>query len=158
MTHVVETLIFQKGVNVTHFVETRGNIFLHCPPHIHLAHTISADYYMKKGIARTFRLKYGNVPFLKAQTQSIGQCSVLNHNGRYIFYMLTKGRFFEKPSYLSVSTALQSLRRHMENLGLSQVAMPKIASGLDKLEWTQVRRIIIRTFAGSNIKVHVYYI
>ena len=143
MTHVVETLIFQKGVNVTHFVETRGNIFLHCPPHIHLAHTISADYYMKKGIARTFR---------------IGQCSVLNHNGRYIFYMLTKGRFFEKPSYLSVSTALQSLRRHMENLGLSQVAMPKIASGLDKLEWTQVRRIIIRTFAGSNIKVHVYYL
>ena len=143
---------------MVHLVETRGDLFVQCPPHIPLAHCVSLDFHMNKGIAKIFKLRFGNVSFLKAQVQSVGQCATLNHEGRYIFYMATKHRFFHKPSYSSLAKSLQSLRCHMETLGLSQLAIPRIATGLDNLEWSRVKEIIMKTFSGPHIKIHVFYL
>lgn len=140
-------------------VESSGDLFVNCPSHISLAHMVSLDLHMTRGIAKTFRLKFGRIPFLRHQVHFIGQCAFLSHENRYIFYLVSKGRFFHKPSYLSVTKAFQSLRYHLSSLGLTQVAIPgKICCGLDRLNWQTVKQIILTVFQGSNIEIHVYYI
>ena len=138
-------------------VETYGDIFVQCPPHIPLVHCVSLDMKMSKGIAKIFKRKFGNVSFLKAQVQSIGQCATLNYEGRFIFYMATKRRFFCKPTYVSLAKSLQTLKVNMECLGLLQLGMPRISTGLDNLEWSRVKEIIRDIFSDSDITIHVFY-
>ena len=138
--------------------ETYGDLFVRCPPPIPLAHCVSMDFHMNKGIAKIFKLRYGNVPFLKSQIQSVGQCATLNYHGRYLFYLATKRRFFDKPTYLSLARSLQSLRFNMESLGLFQLGIPKISTGLDNLEWFRVKEIIRDVFSGSHIEIYVFYL
>ena len=140
-------------------VEIKGDLFT-CPPHFNLAHTVSVDLKMSLGIAKIFKERYGQVSFLKTQISSVGNCaSLIDDNGRRIFYLATKKRFFNKPSPQSIRAALQSLKSHMIFFNLSFLAMPRIASGLDKLYWPDVRRIISDVFADSpHITIHIFYL
>ena len=138
--------------------EIYGDLFVHCPPHVPLAHCVSVDLHMSKGIAKIFKSRYGNVPFLKNQIQSVGQCATLNYQGRYLFYLATKRRFFHKPTYGSLAQSLRSLRFNMESLGLFQLGIPKISTGLDALEWLRVKEIIRDVFTGSHIEIYVFYL
>ena len=139
-------------------VKQFGDIFVQCPSHIPLAHCVSLDFHMGKGIAKIFKHKFGNVPFLKSQIQEVGQCASLNYKGRFIFYMATKRCFFHKPTYVSLAQSLQSLKANMKYLGLRHLAMPRIGTGLDNLDWIRVKRIITDIFSGSDITIHVFYI
>ena len=139
-------------------VEQYGDIFVKCPSHIHLAHCVSLDFHMGKGIAKLFKQKFGNVHFLKSQIQKVGQCASLNYEGRFIFYMASKRCFFHKPTYESLAQSLQSLKAHMECLGLRHLAMPRVATGLDNLQWIRVKAIITDIFSGSDITIYVFYI
>ena len=139
-------------------VEQFGDIFVQCPSHIPLAHCVSLDFHMGKGIAKIFKHKFGNVPFLKAQVHSVGQVATLNYRGRFIFYMATKRHFSCKPTYASLAKPLQTLRTSMECLGLTHLAMPRIATGLDNLQWPIVKELVTETFFDSNITIYVFYI
>ena len=136
-------------------VEQYGDIFVKCPSHIPLAHCVSLDFHMGKGIAKLFKQ---NVQFLKSQIQKVGQCASLNYEGRFIFYMASKRCFFHKPTYESLAQSLQSLKAHMKCLGLRHLAMPRVATGLDNLQWIRVKAIITDIFSGSDITIYVFYI
>ena len=139
-------------------IETYGDIFAQCPSHIPLVHCVSLDMKMSKGIAKVFKHKFGNVPFLKAQVHSVGQVATLNYRGRFIFYMATKRHFSCKPTYVSLAKSLQTLKVSMERLGLTHLAMPRIATGLDNLQWPIVKELVTETFFDSNITIYVFYI
>ena len=53
-----------------------------------LGHCVSRCLYMGKGIATTFKSKFGQVDELKAQNKSIGECAVLHQpeQNRYLYY------------------------------------------------------------------------
>ena len=139
-------------------IETYGDIFAQCPPHIPLVHCVSLDLKMSKGIASVFKRKFGNVPFLKAQVHSVGQVATLNYEGRFIFYMATKRHFFCKPTYVSLAKSLLTLKVSMERLGLTQLAMPRISTGLDNLQWPIVKELVTESFFDSNVTIYVFYI
>ncbi|CAN5841918.1 hypothetical protein BH23THE1_BH23THE1_35070 [soil metagenome] len=61
-----------------------------------LAHYVSKDLYMGKGIAPLFVNKFGSVDELKAQK---GDVAYLRRNGKFIFYLITKERYYYKPTY-----------------------------------------------------------
>ena len=139
-------------------IETYGDIFAQCPPHIPLVHCVSLDMKMSKGIAKVFKHKFGNVSFLKTQVHSVGQVATLNFEGRFIFYMATKRHFFGKPTYASLAKSLLTLKASMERLGLTQLAMPRISTGLDNLQWPIVKELVTEIFFDSNITIYVFYI
>ena len=141
------------------FIEHSGDLFVDCPKHFPLAHCVSLDMKMTRGIAVSFKRTFQNVQFLKSQVNQVGQCATLNFYGRHVFYLVTKRRFFHKPSYYSLTQALQALRSHMEALGLSDLGIPgKMSCGLDNLNWERVKEIIVGIFANSNITIHVFHI
>lgn len=74
-----------------------------------------------------------------------------------VINLVTKRRYFEKPTETSLKNALDAAVKICKDKNVTAIAMPYIASGLDKMNWkTQVRPAIERAFAGTNIDITVY--
>ena len=135
--------------------ELRGDLFS-CPLTSSLAHCVSVDLNMGKGIAKAFKNKFGRVDELKAQWKQVGECAVLMDGPRFVYYLVTKEKFFHKPKVESVKASVHAMRDHCVTNGVKVLSMPRIGSGLDKLDWTKIRQILSDAFRDTQIEVCVY--
>ena len=141
-------------VETFEYLEKVGDIFSSSDS---LAHCVSSDFKMSAGIARTFRRQYPtNYPKFGTLNQKSLWPQFLESSQRYIYHLLTKVRFFHKPTYCSLRTSLAALRRHAEDKDVKAISMPKLGCGIDQLEWHLVRKILKEEFATSQIHLTVY--
>jgi len=87
-----------------------------------------------------------------------GDCAFLKDKNRYIFYLVTKSKYYFKPLYKNLESSLKELHERCQELNINHIAMPKIGAGLDKLDWNIVSRIIDDIFETSDIKITIYKI
>ncbi|XP_056240701.1 ADP-ribose glycohydrolase OARD1 [Seriola aureovittata] len=132
-----------------------GNLFA-CPKDEALAHCISEDCRMGAGIAVTFKQRFRGVAELKEQNKLTGQCAVLRRDRRFIYYLITKKKASQKPTYESLRLSLEDMKLHCEKNGVTKISMPRIGCGLDRLEWARVSEILEQVFKHTNISITVY--
>ena len=77
-------------------------------------------------------------------------------SGQIIYNLITKERYFQKPTYQSIHYALDETNYHAIANNIRCIAMPKIACGLDKMDWKEVSKIIVDVFRFSGITIYVY--
>lgn len=125
---------------------------------IAMVHCVGEDLAMKRGIAASFKKRYGRVDELKEQNISVGDIAVLNGaRSGPICYLVTKKRSMkDKPTLRSMFQCLVKLKMYCVKHEINEIAMPKIGCGLDKLRWKQVSKIINSVFGDSLIKIKVY--
>ena len=122
-----------------------------------LAHCISQDAKMSKGIAKVFVDKFPLLLRLKHNCLSIGTAVPIRDNGRFIYSLVTKPVFHSKPTLYAVQWALHSMRAHAELHGVRQISAPRLGSGLDGLDFDlEVRPILSYVFADSGVKFVIY--
>jgi hypothetical protein len=85
-----------------------------------------------------------------------GGCAFIKRDDRFIFYLVTKKYYNHKPYYNCLENSLNALLEHCKNLNITKLCMPMIGSGLDKLEWNLVSRIIDDVFNKTNINITIY--
>jgi O-acetyl-ADP-ribose deacetylase (regulator of RNase III) len=117
----------------------------------YLAHCISRDCKMGAGIAVAFQKKFDLRDQLLSQRRSNPDCIRV---GR-VFNLITKERYWHKPTLESVREAVEKMRDIALQENIKHIAMPRIASGLDRLDWNEVRAIIIDVFNGTGIHIFV---
>lgn len=132
----------------------------------YLAHCISADYRLGAGIARQFSINYDvrrklfrkfphlDDPFSGNQKSYVGKALLIDN----IFNLVTKSRYFEKPTYDTLRHALEDMKRQCDKHGIKRLAMPRIGCGLDKLHWETVKEWIEGIFKDTDIEIVVYYL
>ena len=123
-------------------------------PHgYYLAHCISADFALGAGIAKTFDSVY-NMRFKLFRKypkyEYNGGDALLVDN---VFNLVTKQKCWHKPTYNSLRESLEMMKEYIDFIGVDKLAMPRIASGLDKLEWSKVYDIICEVFEDMNIEI-----
>ena len=111
---------------------------------------------MGKGIAIQFSERFGRVDEIKRQVVKVGGVAILKVKERYVYNLVTKEKYYEKPTMRALRLSLQEMRKHMEENSVTSIAMPKIACGLDLLDWRQVKILIEEVFEGSSIAIVVY--
>ena len=123
------------------------------PQGYYLAHCISSDFALGAGIAKTFDSVYNmrfklfkNYPDYKYN----GGDALLIAN---VFNLVTKDKYWHKPTYDSLREALEMMKEQMDFVGATKLAMPKIAAGLDRLEWSKVYDIIYEVFEDADIEI-----
>lgn len=122
-----------------------------------IAHCISKDVKMGKGIAVEFRKRYEGIEEILEQSPSIGNICILRRNNKWIYYLITKRLYWEKPTYDNLKSCLEVMKQHMKENRVNSVAMPQIGCGLDKLKWEVVRKIIKEIFPPeSKINIIIY--
>ncbi|XP_054902165.1 ADP-ribose glycohydrolase OARD1 [Poeciliopsis prolifica] len=132
-----------------------GDLFS-CPRDESLAHCISEDIRMGAGIATMFKKRFGEVSTLKKQKKVPGQCAVLACDQRFIYYLITKKRASQKPTYDNLRKSLEDMKSHCLQNGVNRISIPRIGCGLDRLEWSKVSRILEQVFKETDISITVY--
>lgn len=123
------------------------------PRGYYLAHCISADFALGAGIAKTFDKVY-NMRFklfreFDMYTYDGGDALLIDN----VFNLVTKKKCYHKPTYDSVREALECMKEQMEMLYVTKLAMPRIASGLDRLNWDEVYDIICEVFEDTDVEI-----
>ena len=80
-----------------------------------------------------------------------------DQNGnRYIYNLVTKTKFSEKPNIISLSLTLEEMKSHSRLYGIYTIAIPKIGCGLDQMNWQEVLKLLRDIFAHSSVRIVVY--
>ena len=119
----------------------------------YLAHCISADFALGAGIAKAFDSVY-NMRFKLFRhypdyEYHCGDALLIDN----VFNLVTKRKCWGKPTYESLRESLEMMREQLEFLDATKLAMPKIASGLDRLDWNHVYDIICEVFDDMDIEI-----
>ena len=135
-------------------VEVTGNLFDSTDS---IAHSIPSDFKLAAGIAKQVREAFPTTcPEFgsKASKEKI-YAQQISPN-RLIYHLIVKPRFRNKPTYSSLSAALEAMLQHAQKQKVQKISIPRLPTGLDKLNWLKVKGIITDVFHKSLIKVTVY--
>jgi O-acetyl-ADP-ribose deacetylase (regulator of RNase III) len=121
-----------------------------------IAHCVSADLSMHSGIAVRFVKKFANKQQLLAQKPKVGSCVYLDHGKRYVFYLVTKPRYDDKPTYATLRDSLLSAIEHMKVRGFKTLSVPRLGSGLDQLSVVRVEAMLRDLATVSGIDITIY--
>lgn len=123
----------------------------------YLAHCISADFALGKGIAVEFNKRFDMRNKLLSkypgyELPPIGGDCILEER---VLNLITKERYFLKPTLQSMMFALLKMRDICEENNIKKVAMPTIGAGLDRLNWSSVSKEIHNIFEDTDIEILV---
>lgn len=131
------------------------------PDDYYLAHCISADYALGAGIAVEFNKRFDMRRKLREYAPDFGVC--MKHFGfeggclliDKVLNLVTKDKYYNKPTYRSMQSALGEMKMICNSNNITKVAMPLIGCGLDRLQWDKVSQMIKDTFADTDIEILV---
>ena len=124
-----------------------------------IGHFLSTDARMSKGFVdflshripglrstcRKTKLFMGQVfPF----RDSIGR--------RYIYNLVTKEKFCDKPNLSALSKTLEAMNIHASTNGVPTIAIPKLGCGLDQMNGQEVVKLLRDIFAYADVQIVVY--
>ncbi|XP_049793057.1 transcription initiation factor TFIID subunit 1-like isoform X2 [Schistocerca nitens] len=135
--------------------EINGDLFT-APADYSLAHCVAEDMRMGSGIAVTFKQMFRRVDELLEQRKRQGQVAMLELDGRFIYYLVTKPESTGKPTMETLERSLVAMRQHVIENNVKKIAMPRIGCGLDRLEWRRVKPLIESIFSGTGAQITVY--
>lgn len=121
-----------------------------------LAHCVSADLCMSAGIALAFRNRFGQIEALKEQGAKTGGVAVLKCDTRYIYYLVTKTKYYNKPTYRDLLLSLYEMKKHIVRYEIKKLAIPRIGCGLDRLSWKKVKKYLCDVFGEIDLEICVY--
>ena len=139
--------------------EIKGDLFK-APKEYYLAHCISGDFALGSGIAKKFKKIYNmrNKLFQKYPLEKrkkygyVGKALLVDN----VFNLVTKARGYQKPTYDSLKETLIDMREQCKEIKITKLAIPRIGSGHDKLDWDSVKDVIIEVFSDAEIEILVY--
>lgn len=93
---------------------------------------------------------------LKGQNVPVGGVAVLARQDRFVYYLITKEHYYDKPTYQTLSQSLEAMRNNILLEDVKHLAMPKIGCGLDGLQWSKVKDLIEEVFRDVDVEITVW--
>ena len=75
---------------------------------------------------------------------------------RYIYNLVTKERFCDKPNPSTPSITLEAMKSHASMKGVSTFAIPKLGCGLNQMNWQEVVKPLRDIFVCADVQIVVY--
>lgn len=149
------------------YKEVQADLFSYHDKGYYLVHCISADFALGAGIAKEFDRRYdirklllfyiGCDWYKQYGKQNIDYCIIVGGKTKVI-NLITKQRYFQKPTIESLRRALLDLKRNCERYNIKKLAMPRIGCGLDKLNWVDVFAEIRNVFQDTDLEIIICYL
>ena len=126
-----------------------------------IAHCVSSDFKMGKGLASAIARCYPAIQEMRQRPLNHfppgSMVAYFDHRShKFIYNLVTKHRFFHKPSYETLELSLQALRHHLERNKVQDLAIPKLGCGYDQLHWPTVFSLIFKVFCGLNLTITIF--
>lgn len=143
--------------NTNNIKELKGSIF-NCPDNFAIAHCISADLKMNKGITNLICKVYGDTsPQLALQELNVENTIPINNNNKTIFHLITKQLYYHKPKYEDLKASVHNLKLEAIRLNILKIAIPTLISGPHEFSWSIIKQLIYSEFENTNIEIYIYH-
>ena len=124
-----------------------------------MAHCISSDGKMSQGLAKEFVRRFPVLVSLRRMILKIGTAVPVCETGRFLYNLITKQRYFNKPSVGSLESSLRSMRVHAEQFGVKTINVPMLGAGLDGLDfYGYVLPVIKEVFQESTVSIYIHFL
>ena len=124
-----------------------------------LAHCISSDGKMSLGIARDFVEKFPNLMKLRNMHLEVGTVVPVRVGACYVYNLVTKCKYYNKPSLAAVQYSLCAMRAHALVNNVTNIGVPLLGAGLDKLDFERgVRPLLQGLFDDALVDVYIHYV
>lgn len=154
----IKTEIHEKRPDGMRYKVIRHDVFT-LPEEYVLAHCISQDAKMGAGIAKAVRNEwdvYHIDELSRMNALEVGTSVLQRDGGPYpIFHMITKKRYYDKPTRKTFNKALADMAEQVERKGIRKLGLPLIGSGLDGLDWYETERSIREMFQDIPVDIVV---
>lgn len=138
--------------------EIKGNLFAANPGWV-FAHCVSQDGAMGAGIALQFRNRYPRMPqYVRTNATQFPSVVRYVENGQVIYNLVTKARYYNKPSRHNFAMAVELLFAKLIKHGETKIVMPLIGAGLDHLTWAVTRNQLQTLSKKYGLNVLVVYL
>lgn len=127
--------------------EIKANLFEHTKDRIPV-HCISQDCNMGAGIAVDMKKKFKLGSLI---ADDFPDC--IYYHG--VLNLITKKKYYGKPTYETLEQALLIMKEICEEENITNLVMPKIGCGLDRLQWPKVREILEKIFVDTSVNILV---
>ena len=121
-----------------------------------LIHAISKDFKMGKGFAEQVNRRYQTKNKMNKVKIISNTIAIQTEKERTIIHLLTKDVFDGKPNIPSIKKCLNKLMEYLIANDIYEIDLPKICSGLDRQNWTNIENLIKETFQNSSIIFNIY--
>lgn len=154
-----------KIISQFELVEMSGwsRVVLTPDPSTSLAHCVSADFDMSNGIAKKFQKKFGDYQELVKkglhfqEERKVGDIAVLERNeSSFVYYLISRENWWDHATPSSMRACLLQLRRHCQENGVNKLAIPRLGTGADRIDWPFVKRIVEEVFKETDISITAY--
>ncbi len=111
-----------------------------------LAHCISADAVMGDGIVVTFCQHFKDLRRgVESESSRRGSLiAILEEADQcWIYNLVTKDLCFQKPKVEDIRESLVLMREHALLNGVLEIHMPRLAAGLDRVEWNTTKQMLL---------------
>ena len=138
------------------YTKAKGNLFKANSSFV-LAHCVSRDMALGAGIAKQFRDNFPkmNIDLNANKPKRFPVVVRWEGENRVIYNLVTKERYFNKPTRPSLEKTLIDLKQTMLDHNEKRLAIPLIGAGLDKLSWGLTEKYIKELFSDTEIEVLV---
>jgi O-acetyl-ADP-ribose deacetylase (regulator of RNase III) len=75
---------------------------------------------------------------------------------RFVYYLITKENYWNKPTYNDLRATLIEMKNHALSNNVKAISMPRLGCGLDGLMWNQVKKMLKDEFKDTGIVITVY--
>ena len=107
-------------------------------------------------IARSIKRRFPTLyPDKEAIASEIIWPQWIHKSQRFVYHLITKGRYIRKPIYRALTASFQVRQRHAETKNVPRISLLQIGCGLDKLHWQKVRKLIHEVFQPKSIDLAV---
>jgi O-acetyl-ADP-ribose deacetylase (regulator of RNase III) len=125
-----------------------------------LGQCISEDVDMGEGIATDFDKQFKGMKkyilnTLKDNNLHFPVTILYQSNKGNVFNLITKKVCSGKPNYITIGKCLEEMAKICKDQNIKYLALPKIGSGLDRLQWGEIREIIQEEFKDQDIEILV---
>lgn len=134
------------------FIEEDRDLFS-MPMWYHVAHCIPADLTFHGNIAKTIN-DYWNVKEIlgdRAVKPRVGAVRKVNN----VFNLIASSKKFERTNMEVLSQCVQGLAERCYDEDVYYLTMPRIGCGANKLNWTEVRQMILKTFSDYYTEMNI---
>jgi O-acetyl-ADP-ribose deacetylase (regulator of RNase III) len=122
--------------------------------HMPVCHCISACRSQSKGVAKTICSMCPEN--WQVYFAPVGSISVTKAKDFCVINLITKAKKNDKPTYYHLEKCLQALRREIVTREIKQLAIPRLGSGLDGMDWSIVFGMIKSALRGLILDLYIY--
>ena len=65
---------------------------------------------------------------------------------RFVYNLVTKTRFFHKPTYDTLHLSLFALKQYVLSHNIKEISIPRLGTGFDRLHWPTVLALFLSSY------------